>query len=247
MDNYTKKRFTKEEEIELQNVLEEEVSFFEFDYKKRRFYQKFFSVLRWRTRNLYDGVKYNVQRLFRPHHLSDIDLWNLHSTMAKWIYPRLKRFINMKRMGYPGIFSEYSDNEWANQESYDKAIADGTHLGGGNEAWEQTLNEIIFAFEWMLYFDEYKTESQCDDFCKKWNIKNPYAKTLENKSIDYVYEMSDGTCFSHEPDLDGKEPEKYRFARRTVSYHNVKTVFELQERARKGFELFGKHFMSFWD
>ena len=44
MDNYTKKRFTKEEEIELQNVLEEEVSFFEFDYKKRRFYQKFFSV-----------------------------------------------------------------------------------------------------------------------------------------------------------------------------------------------------------
>jgi len=50
--------------------------------------------------------------------------------MAKWIYPRLKKFISMERMGYPGIFSEYSENEWANREGYDKAIADGIHLGG---------------------------------------------------------------------------------------------------------------------
>ena len=33
MINYTKKSFTKEEETELQNVLEEESPFFEFDAK----------------------------------------------------------------------------------------------------------------------------------------------------------------------------------------------------------------------
>jgi len=43
MIDYTKKRFTKEEEIELQNVLEEESSFFEFESKKRKFHQKLFS------------------------------------------------------------------------------------------------------------------------------------------------------------------------------------------------------------
>jgi hypothetical protein len=247
MIDYTKKRFTKEEEIELQNVLEEESSFFDFDFKKRKFYQKFFSMLRWRTRGFYDEIKYSVQRLFRPHHLSNIDLWGFQYTMAKWIYPRLKKFISMERHGYPGIFSEYCENEWANREGYDKAIADGIHLGGGSEAWEQTLNEIIFAFEWMLHFDEYKDRTQQDKFCKKWNIKNPYEKNLENKTIHYVYEMQDGTCIAHEPDLDEKEPEKYRYKRRTVGYHNVNAVIEIQERAQKGFELFGKYFMSFWD
>jgi hypothetical protein len=129
-----------------------------------------------------------------------------------------------------------------------KAIADGTHLGGGSEAWEEALNEIIFAFEWMLHFDEYKNRIQKDNFCKKWNIKNPYEKNLENKTIHYVYDMQDGgSCISDESDLDEKEPEKYRFTRRTVGYHNVNTVIEMQERARKGFELFGKYFMNFWD
>jgi len=100
----------------------------------------------------------------------------------------------------------------------------------------------------MLHFDEYKDRTQQGNFCKKWNIKNPYEKNLENKTIHYVYDMQDGsTCIAHEPDLDVKEPEKYRYKRRTVGYHNVNTVIEIQERARKGFELFGKYFMSFWD
>jgi len=102
-------------------------------------------------------------------------------------------------------------------------------LGGGSEACEQTLNEIIFAFEWMLHFDEYKDRTQQGNFCEKWNIKNPYEKKLENKTIHYVYEMQDGcTCIAHEPDLDEKEPKKYRFTRRTVGYHNVRFVLEIK-------------------
>jgi hypothetical protein len=50
-----------------------------------------------------------------------------------------------------------------------------------------------------------------------------------------------------EPDLDKKEPEKYSYTSRVVSYHNVKANIEIQKRAQKGFELFGKFFLNFWD
>ena len=245
-------RFSEDEEEILKNTLEEESSYFDFDVerKKRKFYQKIFPFLKYRTRDLYYDIKYKVQRIFRRHHLSDIDLWGFDSTMAEWIYPRLKAFINKERHGFPGIFSEFNKNEWENRESYDKAIVDGTHLGGGDEAWEQTLQEILFAFEWKLYFENYSTESQRDNFCKKWNLKNPFTKNLENKSIQYKYECLEPNlafCISDAPDLDKKEPEKYSYTGRIVSYHNVKANIEIQERAQKGFELFGKFFLNFWD
>ena len=43
------------------------------------------------------------------------------------------------------------------------------------------------------------------------------------------------------------EPEKYSYLRRIVRYHNVNANIEIQKRASKGFELFGKHFLDLWD
>jgi len=251
MTNKTEIRYTQEEEIELQNTLEDESSFFfNGEHTKRKFYQKIFPFLKYRVRDSYYDIKYKVQRIFRRNHLSDIDLWGFDSTMAEWIYPRLKAFINKKRHGYPGIFSEFNEHEWENRENYDKAIAAGTHLGGGSEAWEQTLQEILFAFEWKLHFENYSTESHRDSFCTKWNIKNPFTKNLENKSIQYKYKCLQpdlAFCISDDPDLDKKDPEKYSYTGRIVSYHNVKANIEIQKRAQKGFELFGKFFLNFWD
>jgi hypothetical protein len=251
------KRLSKEEEKLLENVLEEETPYFSLfdtdeDIKsnKERLYELFYSIFR-RIKDMYCSVKYLIQRIFRPNHLSDVDLWNLDSTMAKWIYPRLKAFIERKRYGYASIFSEYNENEWESKEQYDKAIKEGKHLGGGAEAWEKVLQEMIFAFEWKVYYECCEDEKQRDKFCKKWNIKNPHKKKLENKHIYYEYKSLEpefARCTSDDSELDKKEPEKYLFLRRCVHYYDSKYDVEvIEKRARKGFELFGKYFLDLWD
>jgi hypothetical protein len=200
---------------------------------------------------MYYSVKYTLQRIFRPTHLSDMELWNLNSTMAQWIYPRLKNFIRGKRNGYPGIFSEYNKNEWTSRERYDEAVREGKHLGGGAEAWDKILQEMLFAFEWLLHYENYDNEKQRGNFCKKWGIRNPHEKRIENKTIDYAYKCLEpglAGCISGDPELDKKEPEKYLFLRRQVHYYDVKYDVEvITQRARKGFELFGKHFLDLGD
>ena len=249
----TTKRLSQEEEKELENTLEEETSyhyFAELDDEKENCFHEFFSTLFYRIKDRCYSIKYKVQRIFRPYHISDLDLWNFDNTMAKWIYPRLKLFISQERHGYPGDFSEYNENEWHSKEEYDEAIKTGKRLGGGPEAWEKVLQEMVFAFEWKLNYENYKDEKQRDEFCKKWNIKNPYEKNIENKSIHYEYKCLErglASCISDETDLDVKEPEKYIYLRRVVRYHNIKSDVEIDERAMKGFELFGRYFSNLWD
>ena len=110
----TTKRLSQDEEKELENTLEEETSYRYFaelddkdeDEKGNCFYE-FLSTLFYRIKDLCYSIKYKAQRIFRPYHISDLDLWNFDNTMAKWIYPRLKLFIGKERQGYPGVFSEY--------------------------------------------------------------------------------------------------------------------------------------------
>jgi hypothetical protein len=252
------KHLSKEQEKALENVLEEETpSFLFFDDNendelndKKQSYG-LFHFIPWRIRDMYYSIKYMIQWIFRPNHLSDMELWNLDLTMAKWIYPRLKVFVKKKRNGYPGIFSEYNKNEWKSKEEYEEAIKTGKHLGGGTEAWDEILQEMIFAFEWKIYYEDYNNEKQRDKFCKKWGIKNPHEKRLENKRINYVYKSLEpgfAGCTSDDPELDKKEPEKYLFLRRHVYYYDVKYDTEIiARRAQKGFELFGKYFSNLWD
>ncbi|MDR1007433.1 MAG: hypothetical protein LBL65_02560 [Campylobacteraceae bacterium] len=249
-----KKRLTKKQEKALENTLEEETSSFLINdgelSDKKWLYGLLYFIL-WRVKDIYYSIKYMMQRIFRPNHLSDMELWNLDLTMAKWIYPRLNIFVEEKRYGYPGIFSEYNENEWTSKEQYDKAIKSEKHLGGGADAWDEILQEMIFAFEWKIYYENYNDEKQRDKFCKKWGIKNPYEKNLENKRINYVYnnlESGFAECISDDSELDKKGSEKYLFLRRYVYYHDVKYDTEIiAGRAQKGFELFGKYFLNLWD
>jgi hypothetical protein len=252
------KRLSKEQEKALENVLEEETPAFlfyddseddELNDKKQPY--GLFHFIPWRIRDMYYSIKYMIQRIFRPNHLSDIELWDLKLTMAKWIYLRLRAFIKKERYGYPGIFTEYNKNEWKSKEQYEKAIKTGTLLGGGPEAWDKTLQEMLFAFEWEIYYKNYNNEKQRDNFCKRWGIKNPHEKRIENKHIDYIYkglEPGFAGCASDDPELDKKKPEKYLFLRRYVRYYDTKYDIEIiSPRAQKGFELFGKYFSDFWD
>jgi len=53
-------------------------------------------------------MKYFLQKLFRGY--SDRDLWNLDVTIAKFIYPRLHRFIEKDVKGWHP--PEMSEAEW---------------------------------------------------------------------------------------------------------------------------------------
>jgi hypothetical protein len=245
-------RLSAEEEKALVDVLEDETGFFFDDEdtpKKRRF--SVLGFLRFHLENCCYDVRYTFQRIFRSNHIADIDLWGMDFCMARWIYPRIKAFIARKRHGYPGCFSEYHANEWKNREEYDNAIRDGKILGGGEEAWNRILQEILFAFEWKLEYDNWKSAECRDAFCEKWGLRNPHEKSLENKRVDYVYDCLEpglAECISEDPNLDQKEPEKYRYKKRQVHYYDAYYDAEvIGKRAQAGFEAFGKYFRNFWD
>jgi hypothetical protein len=174
----------------------------------------------------------------------------------------------MERHGYPSAFSEYSENTWKSKEEYDNAIKEGKIKGGGLEAWEKVLDEIIFAFEWHLYCKDSRGTDKCAiNFFEKYGYKNPYAEAEENKSVSYIYHMSEKyineqieespdlkefgglapECLSDECDLHIKEPGNYSFIRESIRYSDTRYIMEIRNRALEGFRLFGEYFINFLD
>jgi hypothetical protein len=248
---------------------QESTSFFDVDDDDEpSVFEKIFYRISQRIKNFFLGIRYGFQKLFRPYHVSDWDLWDLDRLMAKMLYPKILAFKKMERHGYPNDFSEYSENAWKSKEEYENAIKEGKIKGGGPEAWEKALDEIIFAFEWHLYCkDTIGTDKKGIKFFEKYGYKNPYAKTEENKSVSYVYRMSEKyineqieespelkkfgglspECLSDEYDLHIKEPEKYTFIRESIRYSDTHYIMEIRKRALEGFRLFGEYFTNFWD
>jgi hypothetical protein len=244
-------------------------SFFDIDDEKEpSLFEKIFYRITYCVKNFFCGIKYGFQKLIRPSHVSDWDLWDLDALMAKMLYPKILAFKKMKRHGYPSAFSEYSENRWKSKDEYEKAVKEGKIKSGGPEAWEKVLDEIIFAFEWHLYCkDSRGTDKKGIEFFEKYGYKNPYAKTEENKSVSYVYRMSekyineqiekspdlkefgglDSECLSDECDLHIKEPENYSFIRERIHYSDTRYIMEIGKRALEGFRLFGEYFINFWD
>jgi len=74
-------------------------------------------------------IRWPLQRLTRG--FDDRELWNLDSTIAKLIVPRLKVFIKQSlRYGYPSVLEE-----------------DGK---SGHEKWDAILAEMLWSFEYAL-------------------------------------------------------------------------------------------------
>jgi len=238
------------------------------DDNEPHLFETIFYRIKYRIENFFYGIKYSFQKLFRPYHASDLELWNLDGLMAKMLYPKILAYKKMNRHGYPGDFSEYHKNEWKSKDEYDNAVKEGKIKGGGPEAWEKVLDEIIFAFEWHLHCkDSIGTDKRAIKFFEKYGYKNPYAETEENKSVSYIYHMSEKyineqnekspdlkeygglapECLSDECDLHIKEPDKYSFVRERIYYMDTRYIVEIEKRALEGFRLFGEYFSSFWD
>lgn len=75
--------------------------------------------------------EFKKQRIIRG--FDDTELWNLDSTIANFVYPRLVRFKEIK-VGYPGCFSS-------------------------NEEWDNVLSKIIKGFE-LMCDDNVKKEDE---------------------------------------------------------------------------------------
>ncbi|GBU27317.1 hypothetical protein R84B8_00847 [Treponema sp. R8-4-B8] len=251
------------------SLSEETDSIFDFDDdEETSIFETILYRIKYNIENFFRNIKYGFQKLFRPYHASDLELWNLAGLMVKMLYPKILAYKNMKRHGYPGDFSEYHENEWKSKDEYDNAIKGGEIKGGGSEAWEKVLDEIIFAFEWHLNCkDSIGTDKRAIKFYEKYGYKNPYAKTEENKLVSYIYHMSEKyineqneespdlkefgglapECESHENDLHIKEPENYTLIKERIYYMDTHCIIEIEKRASEGFRLFGEYFTDFWD
>jgi hypothetical protein len=191
------------------------------------------------------SVKWFFQRIVRSHHSSDCDLWGLDNHLTPIIFKKLVAFRKQPLHGYPSCLSEYFENEWESKEKYDEAVTKGEMLGGGFEAWLKILDEMIFAFEFLTYYEA--SDKKRDKMLAKYGLEYPHQKKPENKSISYSYRLPTGDFMSSHLPPDDPENAKNKFLGESASYYNFNLEREYYERVQKGLNLFAKHFMSLWD
>ncbi len=168
-------------------------------------------------------IKWFLQRVFRGY--DDTYLWGFCSSFVKEIYPKFKAFCAMEKHGLASCYFENPEKVGHTDEDFEKAF----------ENYNAIMNEILFAFEWILYDEEMCNKKFKRYFEEKYG--NPYEEIESNR---------------HEPlkcaviNEDGTEKEKFLLGDDPV-YYNLKMIDEFGERAEKGFELFGKYLFTFWD
>lgn len=178
-----------------------------------------------RIGEFFDTLHHYWQKIFFKSHTSYREIWNLHSYMAPYIYRKLKAFYEADRVSYPMAFSEYDEGSFPSKDEYEKALKEGTIVGGGFEGWNTALREMLFAFDFYANADS-GDKKQEKRFYKRWNLENPFEEKEENKHVSSIDFLSD---------------------RDRVFYHNFELEQSYYERAQKGAELFGKYFISLWD
>jgi hypothetical protein len=195
------------------------------------------------------AMRMSLQRIFRSNHLADCDIWEAGYTIAKQSLKIVKAFKDYDRHGIPSIFSEYHENEWKSKEEYDKAIADGKMLGGGQDAWEKVLDHIIMALEYKA------NEGNKAKLEEEWWIKyfgmNPYDESNRcNKYEKYEFRYKDDNknigchmTFDSPPE----DPERCEYIKKEICYGNSELVRYAEELVQEGFELFGKYCTAMWD
>ena len=227
----------------------EEKSFFDYVIEDEDHKISIFTRIKWKLEKIGDAyrlVKYFLQKLFRPYHASDCDIWNLHNHLTPIILSKLIAFRNSSLSGYPSYFSLYAGNEWKSKEEYDEAIAKGKILGGGFDAWLKTLDEMIFAFEFIAYYEA--SDKKRDKMLDKYELKYPHERIPENREVSYIYKSgpSKNVMMSDLPPDDSDNADR-EYLGESISYYNFDLESEYYKRANKGLELFAKHFMSLWD
>lgn len=203
-----------------------------------------------------NSVKYFFQKMFRSHHTADYELWGLGDHLAKIILPKLIAFRNMNLHGHPIDFSEWEEEHGdyggigITKVDYDKAIESGDMVGGGLDKWLETLDEMIFSLEYMLYHDGYDNKGQPSRkrrmFYKKHGLLDPYRETDDNLSWHYRYKDRKNGYTMETSELLLND-EKYEIVGKFAVYLDHEESKKHAERAHEGFKLIGKYFWNLWD
>jgi hypothetical protein len=212
---------TKEQEEALKDVLEDECLTWEFEETSilEKIHDFFVYKIWGRVHSAYCEAKYLSQKIFRKSHLSDMDNWECAFCIAKDSFRRVKTYRAMNRHGYPGSLNNI-------------------------EEWDEILDEIILKLELWIKLSEI---DGYESMCKEHGWEYPYAKKIENKYVDYIFEGKDGSSVhTWELDYDIKNPD-YTYSKRHVGYFNSKALEELNQKAKEGLLLFAKWLPDMWD
>lgn len=183
----------------------------------------------YKCKELLSHIKWFFQKIIRPHHCSDLDLWGLDIHFAQIILPKLKAFRKYPLHGHPISFCDYSEDDGAwTKEEYDKYKKSGDIVGGGHEAWLKTIDEMIFAMEFILI----------DGCCASKTLEKRFKK----KYGDWHEKKPENKCNTNW----GNDPEFKEMVDNTF-YYDSKLHKKMIERCQKGLELFGKYFSNLWD
>lgn len=209
------------------------------------------------TFNLYWDIRYFFQRIFRASHAPDNEIWNLYSHLAKKTLPKLKAFksyLDEHGSGYPTYFSDWDDDPkygkygcmGITKAQYMKGVKAGQYGGGGWKGWLKAIDEMIFAFEYILYMEVVESKKAVA-FLKKYHLPNIWAKTRANRHTSYYYRSKGGNFMSSGGPVKKSEEKRYTFLGKNYHYHNYEAEKKIFERAQKGLDLFAKHFMALGD
>lgn len=169
-------------------------------------------------------VKWSLQRFFRGY--SDITKWDFYSEAIRLIYPAFKAFYKAEKRGVAMDFFDNPVKIDTTDEEHEKAV----------QNFQRTLEDILFAMEYSLYDNDYRGKRFKKYFEKKYG--NMYEETPENRHDPLTYWTEDLKT--------GERVESTMFDGEPI-YYNSKMWDDFRERQQKGFELMGKHFLSFWD
>ena len=187
--------------------------------------------------NIIEEIKYRFQRLVRSHGCSDRDLCFMDYTFAKTILPKLKAYKATQADKYPVAFMTWNQLKecgiFRTKQSFDKAVKNGEHIGGGAAKWEEALEDMIFAFEFVIA----DSGSEKEEAKFRKNHGDYLAEIPSNKQVTQWY---------REGDYLTTEKTKTPYAKE-IYYFNDKMYDTFEERAEKGLELFGKYFRYLHD
>lgn len=183
------------------------------------------------------GLKNKLQKLFRGY--SDSDCWNLPQATARFILPRIKHLrknfhslSNRHHLIVNGKVIPYKPDEKdlefdkEKQEFVDKA--NGMLIALSKEEYENVLDEIIFALEFLLLEDD--TEGQIDKLYEVYPIN--YDPIRDRKM--FLTKRDSGDYLVEFESKDNIQPD----------YTKLNKAYE---RQRNGFLLLGLYFRDLWD
>lgn len=183
------------------------------------------------------GLKNRLQKLFRGY--SDSDCWNLPQATAKFMLPRIKHL----RKNYNSLSNRhhlvvdgkivpyiYDEKNLEFSKDHNEFIdkSNGMLICLSKEEYENVLDEIIFAIEFLLLEDD--PEAQIDKLYEVYPLN--YDPIRDRKM--FLTKQDSGDYLVEFESKDNIQPD----------YTKLNKAFE---RQRNGFLLLGLYFRDLWD